>query len=193
MESAFQWLSDLARWIGRLFPRWKVVTEAQGGVAFVRGYARLVEPGILWWWPAWTEIHVQEVVRQTLNLPPQSLMSSDGKDIAVSGIVVYEIVDPLTAFVKVHDLDDAIQDMSLASIKTVLWGCSVDEIDERAAEIDEELCNECREKLRDWGVDVHNVFLSDVSNALVVRVLGATENGAAQLVPLSAEELGQQR
>ncbi|MHC4938491.1 MAG: SPFH domain-containing protein [Planctomycetota bacterium] len=193
MESAFQWLSDLARWIGRLFPRWKVVTEAQGGVAFVRGYARLVEPGILWWWPAWTEIHVQEVVRQTLNLPPQSLMSSDGKDIAVSGIVVYEIVDPLTAFVKVHDLDDAIQDMSLASIKTVLWGCSVDEIDERAAEIDEELCNECREKLRDWGVDVHNVFLSDVSNALVVRVLGATESGAAQLVPISAEELGQER
>ena len=50
-----------------------------------------MKPGIFWWWPAWTEIHVQEVVRQTLNLPPQSLMTEDRKDIAVSGIVVYEI------------------------------------------------------------------------------------------------------
>jgi regulator of protease activity HflC (stomatin/prohibitin superfamily) len=194
MDSAFQWLSDLARWFGRLFPRWRVVTEAQGGVAFVRGRARLIEPGIFWWWPAWTEVHVQEVVRQTLNLPPQSLLSRDGKDIAVSGIVVYEIVDPLTAFVKVHDLDDAIQDMSLASIKAVLWGRSVDEIDRQAADLDDALCKECREKLKDWGVNVHNVFLSDVSNAFVVRHLGSFEGGSGpQFVPISAEDLAEGR
>jgi len=49
-------------------------------------------------------------------------MTPDRKDIAVSGIVVYEITDPLAAFVKVHDLGDAIQDMALANIKSVLWG-----------------------------------------------------------------------
>ncbi len=186
MESAFSWLNDLLRWIGRLVPRWRVVTEAQGGVAFVRGRARLIKPGIFWWWPAWTEIHVQEVVRQTLNLPPQSLMTQDRKDIAVSGIVVYEITDPLTAFVKVHDLDDAIQDMALASIKSVLWGRTVDEICDRAQKLDEVLCAECRAKLEGWGVKIHNIFLSDLSNALVIRHLGPAETTVVpQLSPES--------
>jgi regulator of protease activity HflC (stomatin/prohibitin superfamily) len=186
VESAFQWINDLARWFARLIPRWRVVTEAQAGVAFVRGMARIIEPGIFWWWPAWTEIHVQEVVRQTLNLPPQSLMTRDGKDIAVSGIVVYEIIDPLTAFVKVHDLDDAIKDMALASIKSVLWGWTLEELYEKAGELDEVLCGECRAKLSGWGVKIHNIFLSDLSDALVIRHLGSAEGGGL-VTPLLEE------
>jgi len=187
MESAFQWLNDLARWFARLVPRWRVVTEAQGGVAFVRGRAKLIKPGICWWWPAWTEIHVQEVVRQTLNLPAQSLMSRDGKDIAVSGIVVYEIVDPLTAFVKVHDLDNAIMDMALASIKSVLWGWTLEEMYEKASEIDKILCKECRAKLGGWGVMIHDIFLSDLSDAIVIRHLSGGD--APIVTPLSEETL----
>ncbi|MHC4225591.1 MAG: SPFH domain-containing protein [Planctomycetota bacterium] len=175
MESAFQWINDLARWFARLVPRWKVITESQGGVAFVRGWARIIKPGIFWWWPAWTEIHVQEVVRQTLNLPPQSMMTRDRKDMAVSGIVVYEIADPLTAFVKVHDLDAAIQDMALASIKSVLWGRTLNEIYDHAGELDQLLCAECRAKLSGWGVKIHSIFLSDLSNAMVVRHLGSRD------------------
>lgn len=173
MESSFQWLNEFFRWIGRLFPRWRVVTESQGGVAFRRGRARLVEPGILWWWPAWTEVHVQEVVRQTLKLPPQSLMTRDHLDVAVSGIVVYEITDPLVAFVKVHDLDDAIQDMALASIKKVLWNLSLEEMYARGDQLDRELCIMGQELLRDWGVEIHNIFLADLSHATVIRHLGS--------------------
>lgn len=179
MESSFQWLNDFFRWIGRLFPRWRVVTEAQGGVAFRRGRARLVEPGILWWWPAWTEVHVQEVVRQTLKLPPQSLMTRDHLDVAVSGIVVYEITDPLVAFVKVHDLDDAIQDMALASIKKVLWNLSLEEMYARSDQLDRELCIMGQELLRDWGVEIHNIFLADLSHATVIRHLGSGDRMTA--------------
>jgi len=174
MESSFQWLNDLFKWFGRLFPRWRVVTESQAGVAFKRGKARLVTPGILWWWPAWTEIHVQEVVRQTLRLPPQSLMTREHQDIAVGGIVVYEITDPLTAFVKVHDLDDAIQDMAAASIKSVLRNLSLAEMYEQADKLDQQLCAMCQELLRGWGVEIHNIFLADLSHAMVIRHLGGT-------------------
>jgi regulator of protease activity HflC (stomatin/prohibitin superfamily) len=191
MESALQWLNDLARWFARLIPHWRIVTEAQGGVAFVRGKARLIKPGICWWWPAWTELHVQEVVRQTLNLPPQSLMTRDGKRIAVSGIVVYEIVDPLTAFVKVHDLDDAIKDMALASIKTVFWGWTFDEMYEKAGELDQVLCAECRTKLSGWGVKIHNIFLSDFSDAIVIRHLGAGD--APLAMPIGDSALAEER
>jgi len=183
MDSALQWINDLARWFARLIPHWRVVTEAQGGVAFVRGKAQLIEPGIFWWWPAWTEVHIQEVVRQTLNLPAQSLMSRDGKQIAVSGIVVYEITDPLTAFVKVHDLDDAIRDISLASIKSVFWGWTLDQMYTKAGELDEVLCGQCRENLSGWGVKIHKVFLSDLSDAFVVRHLGGGD--APLMTPLS--------
>ena len=176
MDSALQWINDLARWFARLIPHWRVVTEAQAGVAFVRGKAQLIEPGIFWWWPAWTEIHIQEVVRQTLNLPPQSLMSRDGKQFAVSGIVVYEIVDPLTAFVKVQDLDEAIKDMALASIKSVFWGWTLEQMYEKAGELDEVLCGQCRENLSGWGVKVHKIFLSDLSDAIVVRHLGGADS-----------------
>lgn len=68
------------------------------------------------------------------------------------------------------------------------------EIDRQAADLDDALCKECREKLKDWGVNVHNVFLSDVSNAFVVRHLGSYENGSSpQFVPISPEDLAEGR
>ena len=49
-------------------------------------------------------------------------------------------------------------------------------------------------KLKDWGVNVHNVFLSDVSNAFVVRHLGSYEGGSSpQFFPISPEDLAEGR
>ena len=92
--------------------------------------------------------------------------------------MVYEITDPMTAFVKVHDLDDAIQDMALASIKKVLRNLSLEEMYARSEELDDQLCEMGRKLLQGWGVQIHNIFLSDLSHAMVIRHLGPQDNPA---------------
>ena len=78
--------------------------------------------------------------------------------------------------------------MALASIKSVLWGLTVDEICDGAEELDVVLCRECRAKLEGWGVKIHNIFLSDLSNAIVIRHMGAS---AATVIPAPERESDQ--
>lgn len=196
MDGAFQWISDLIYWIAQFFPKWQVVPETHAGVKYVRGRAVPVPAGsVVIWWPFWTEVLLLPVVRQTLNLPSQALMTKEilnddgeveeeSKSITVAGIVVFDVKDVLKACTEVHDLDEAIQDLALAAIKHVLWPKSLSEIFAAGEEIDEELRKSLRSNLRNFGVEIRNVFLSDVSTCTVLKHIGSAESVAV----LSQEE-----
>jgi hypothetical protein len=173
--SPFQWLNDFFQFIFRFFPRLTIVPVTHGGVAFVRGKPRLIRSGRLyWWWPLWTKALIVPTARQTLNLPSQVLVpqGDSGKPLIVSGVVVYDIRDPLVALSNVHDLDDAIRDMGLVAIKKVLLLHTLEEIREKADDVDALLLKEMESQLSGWGVRVQQFFLSDVAPGLVIRTMG---------------------
>jgi hypothetical protein len=86
--------------------------------------------------------------------------------------VVYEISDPVLSWGCVHELDEAIGDIALASVKHVLTRKTMREIQEEQDEIDDEITKDLRKKLSRRGVRIHNVFLSDAAPCSVLRVLG---------------------
>lgn len=183
----FTHLSELFSTLFRLVPRLRVIPETHGGVAFVRGRARLVKSGCLYFfWPIWTELLVVPVVRQTLNLPNQVLVPYEtDRPHVLSGVVVYDIGDPVKALSRVHDIDDAIRDMALVTIRQVVAGKKKEDLWWRPEEINEELLKAMKKQLWGWGVRVQQVFLSDIAPCTVIRTVGDTT-----VVPLeeTAEE-----
>lgn len=186
MGGAFAWLNAVFEYFWRLIPDLRIIPSTHAGVAFVRGKPRAIAPGRLYfYWPMWTQVVVVPVVRQTLNLPSQVIMTSrpDGagpdsdRPLCVSAIVVYEITGILKALTRVHDLDEAISDLSLAMVKRTLCGQTYEEIYRDREQIDRAIRKELARKLADFGVKVHNVFLSDISTCRVFKVLGDTRAG----------------
>ncbi len=173
MDGAFQWLNALIEWLAQFFPRWQVVPETEAGVYFVRGKAKPIQPGsVAVWWPFWTECEYRPIVRQTLSLDAQSLMSGDGKPIVAAAVVVYEIKDVVKCITKVHDIDEALGDISKATVKHAVWGMTLGEMMDQAKGMDGQLKRDLAKKVRGWGIKVHTVFLSDLSTCAVVRHLG---------------------
>ena len=178
MNSAFQWLSDLIRWLGKLVPRIIIVLTTHAGVKWVRGkYPKLLEPGLHFYWPIVTEVTVYPQVRQTANLPCQLLMTSDSKTVMVGGIVVYDVKDMLRALTKTYELDETIRDLSLVAIKKVVISRTLDELRTQQESIDEALTRTLSDQLaRQFGIRVIAFYLSDFT---VCRCFGLVSVGGS--------------
>ena len=167
-------LADFIRtWIVNLVPRPFIVRKTHGAVKFVRG-KKIIElnSGFYFYWPFITEIEVIPIVRQTIRLPTQCLMDVDDHSIIVGAVLVYEIEDVVKALSEVYEIDEAIEDISLATIKCFIVGKRVRGISEKFIEIDKELTQSIRGKLKPLGVKVKNVYLSDCSETMVLKNYG---------------------
>lgn len=172
----FEWLNSFMGWIGKLIPRLEVMNGTECGVAFVRGKPKVITPGRLYlWWPVWTEVITRPFVRQTLNLPVQTLMVEHDEKLVslmVSAVVVYEVRDIQLAICQTEDLEEAIRDLSLASVKDTISEYTLGALLEEAEDVDKALLKSLRAKLYSLGVKVRNVFLSDITTCKVYRVAG---------------------
>jgi regulator of protease activity HflC (stomatin/prohibitin superfamily) len=121
METALGWLGDVFRFLLSLVPRLLIVRATHRAVKFARGkHARVLLPGLHFYWPLVTEVEIVPVIRQTVDLVPQYLTTADGAPVAVSGIVVYEVDDVLRLLTECFDYDAMIRSFSLAAIKRVV-------------------------------------------------------------------------
>lgn len=174
MEGALAWLGHIIEWFGSLIPRLRVVRSTHGGVRFRHGKdAQPIKPGLRVYWPIVTELDILPVVRQTHNLPSQSLTTKDDKTIVVSGVVVYEIRDVVSALAKNWDISDTINDITMCAITQVITSHDYAYILENiTGSVQNDLTHVTRRKLKSYGIRVYRTALTDFSRALVIKNLG---------------------
>ena len=116
MESLFGWVGKVVEWFGQFFPRWLIIRTTHGGVKFIRGH-KLVALGAGWhlYWPLTTEIMTYPVARQGANLAIQDVITTDGKTIAVGGLIVYEIKNIEAILAHTWDPEQTIKDIAMSA------------------------------------------------------------------------------
>jgi regulator of protease activity HflC (stomatin/prohibitin superfamily) len=166
----FDWIGNLIEWVVQIFPRIIVVRTTHRVVKFVRGKnVKLVEPGICWYWPILTEYVMIPVARQTVNLPTQRLVTSDGKRVVTSAVVVYTISDAVQAVGKSWDYDETIRDISMAEIASIITGWEYEQLlNGLGDEVRKDLTSSCRSALIKYGVRVNRCLLTDFCPASVI-------------------------
>lgn len=169
MDTAFGWLGKLMETVGSLFPRLVVVKATHGGVAFVRGkLAKEIRPGLMLYWPIWTDFILYPAVRQSLNLPSQTLTTKDGRSITTSAVLVYEVNDMLKALTVQHDLDDTLRDISLAAVREHDQARTFDEL---RCEDGAELRDTIRRRVQKYGVRVCDAWVTDFAETRVLTLV----------------------
>lgn len=181
MESAFAWIGSIVEWFGNFIPRVKIVRSTHGGLRFRHGrHVKEIAPGICIYWPICTEIEIIPVARQTHNLPSQSLLTKDGKQVVVGGVVVYAVKDVVACLSRNWDVSATIDDVTMCCISTIITTHDLAFLLENLTTVVQAaLTKETRRKLSPFGVKVYRTALTDFSTAIVVKNIG----GGSSLLP----------
>ncbi len=171
MDAAFAWLGEIMVWLGKFFPRLVIVRSTHAGVRFRHGSnPSQLDPGLRIYWPLVTEVEIIPTARQTHNLPTQALLTSDGKKVVVSGVVVYAINDVVATIARNWDVSDTLNDISMIAITKIITTHTLDYLLQHLTdEVQDKLTHETRRKLRRYGVAVYWTALTDFSECLVIK------------------------
>lgn len=177
METAFNWINSFFEVLIRFVPHLLIIRSTEAGVLFKRGkIIKPIGPGLHWYWPLVTEYYVTAVVRQTQNLPVQAAVTRDKVAVAVSGIIVYKIIDVVAAFGKTYDFNDTMNDVSMTALLPHICSRSYDELitEINSGKTQEALTKSVRKALRKYGVAVAYVGLTDFTKATALNHIGGS-------------------
>lgn len=171
---AFSWIGDLIGWIVDWIPRVEICRATHRGVKFVRGkHVKEINPGLYVYWPMTTECSITPVVRQSVNLPPQTLTTKDGHSVLVSPVLIYEINDVRKALAESYDHDDTVVEVGGLAVVEAVASRTFEEIRENlTTDVKKDITEMSRRLLAPFGVKVKVGLLSDFSKCRVIRIAG---------------------
>ena len=132
---------------------------------------KILQPGWYIVWPVLQEVIVMEVVTQVVDLPPQSVRTSDGQDIVVSGAIRYHINDVEKALFVVQDVDQALVTLALGVILEYIRLQQLSDCDSIDG-VKRELRKRLAEEASGWGIKVEQVYLTDLGKVRSIRLFG---------------------
>jgi len=185
MEGALAWIGQIAEWIGRFFPRVIVLPTTLGGVKFkahIFPKLRKIEPmtveacgpgGVFVYWPFLTAWDTYPMAGQTDDLRSQIITTTDGRTIAVGGMVTYEVTDIALLLTARYSPMKAISDICLTAIHDECCRMSWDELRAEQAKgtLATRLKNRANRALEPLGVKVTKLQLTDLAPARVLKVI----------------------
>jgi len=177
---AFNWINDLARWVGRFFPRWALCDPTEGGVKFSgvgKNRIKILVPGkIYWWWPAITNVYLIDTKRQTMTIT-QRLTTKDEYTVMVTTVIVYTIDDVIKAIVETRDHEDTIKEVGEKLVVKPVTSRDFSDTLKRLSDsndLNNEVKRIARSTLGEFGVNVLDGY---VSNFAVTEVFSHDGDG----------------
>lgn len=171
----FSFINDIVQALLKFIPRAIIVRLTHGGVKWRFGkWAKEMKPGWIWLWPLTTDYEIIVTARQTHHLPTQVLLTRDGKQVAVGTLIVYSIRDVMKAIGQRNwDTDSTVNDITLAAVVEEITKLTYEELrQEISIKVATDLTRACRKYLRQFGVYVHRVRLTEIAPVKTIKLLG---------------------
>ncbi len=159
----------LISWGEKLFPFF-TIDQYQEAVLLRNGkFKKLCTAGLHMKVPFIDTYLAYHITITTINLPSQSLITKDKRDIVVKGMVKYKVSDVKTYLLEVFDANDAISDVTEGVIKQIVMSKTLDECTD--SEIDNLITKKTRSEIKKFGVDIIQVTLTDIASIRTIRLM----------------------
>ena len=174
MNSLFPWLDAIFNGLGQFLPRRVLMDPTMEAVLFRLGNRPAVikhsngwfKTGFHMYVPLVTSLYSTTILEQNFDLFPQLLVTEDGYKLRLEGVLVCHVIDTLKLFTKGWEIEEIVIAKTSAAIKRLVTSHEYDFI--LSPEFDELLLEKVSEKLAPYGIEVDEVTLSDVCDALVI-------------------------
>ena len=116
--------------------------------------------------------HVRSVVslkQQTMDVPPQGVITKDNVTITIDTVVFYQITDPAKAVYEIQSLKKGIEYLAITTIRDIIGKMNLDETFSSRDGINNQLRIVLDEATDRWGCKIDRVEIKDISPPADIR------------------------
>ena len=116
--------------------------------------------------------HVRSVVslkQQTMDIPPQGVITKDNVTISIDTVVFYKITDPAKAVYEIQSLRKGIEYLSITTIRDIVGKMDLDQTFSSRDMINDQLRLILDEATDQWGCKVDRVEIKDITPPADIR------------------------
>lgn len=126
-------------------------------------YTRTLDPGLNIITPFIEKIGSKmNVMEQVLNVPTQEVITKDNASVSADAVAFYQVLNPAQAAYQIADLQNAIQNLTMTNIRSVMGSMDLDELLSNREVINERLLRVVDEAVQPWGIKVTRVEIKDI-------------------------------
>lgn len=116
--------------------------------------------------------HVRSVVslkQQTMDVPPQGVITKDNVTITIDTVVFYQITDPAKAVYEIQSLKKGIEYLAITTIRDIIGKMTLDETFSSRDSINDRLRVVLDEATDRWGCKIDRVEIKDITPPADIR------------------------
>lgn len=126
-------------------------------------YDRTLLPGLNLLWPFVDQIgHKMNMMEQVLDVPTQEVITKDNATCAVDGVTFFQVLDAAKAAYEITGLENAIQNITMTNLRTVMGSMDLDELLSKRDEINTRILHVVDDAVAPWGVKMTRIEIKDI-------------------------------
>jgi regulator of protease activity HflC (stomatin/prohibitin superfamily) len=127
-------------------------------------YTRTLYPGLGSITPFVDRVgHKLNMMERVLPVPSQEVITRDNAMVTVDGVAFFQVLDAAKASYEVTDLENAILNMVMTQIRTVMGSMELDHLLSQRDEINHKLLATVDQAAQGWGVKMTRIEIKDIN------------------------------